>query len=266
VRAEIPKTELARLIRPRSRGAGLRLLRHCVLHFRDQLLERERLGQELELAAVRQALGERLLGIARYKDDPQLRAALAQFLEQRGAVHLGHDDVGHDEIDLAWVPLEHLDRLDAVAGLEHAVAARRKPARVEAAQTLLVLDKQDRALTGIVGQGGRSAVRGGGSRRDQVVRRRSIARQEDPKRRSATDLRLRINETAGLLDDAIDRREAEPGSLADLLGREKRLENAIDDLRSDSAAGVRNLDQHVIAGRQAPAFELHRVRLGNLYA
>ena len=57
-------TRPSRRIELRSRGAGLRLLRHGVLHFRDQLLERERLGQELELAAVRQALGEGLLGIA----------------------------------------------------------------------------------------------------------------------------------------------------------------------------------------------------------
>src|SRR5215475_5765503 len=118
------------------------------------------------------------------------------------------------------MPLEHLDRLDAVAGLEHAVAARRKPARVEAAQTILVLDQQDRALTGIVRHARRSVVRMGSSRRDRVVRRWRIARQVDPKRRSATDLRLRVDETAGLLDDAIDRREAKPGSLADLLGRE----------------------------------------------
>ena len=75
-----------------------------------------------------------------------VRIALAQLLEQRRPVHLRHHHVGHHEIDLAAVLVEHLDRLDAVAGLEHRIAARGEPARVERAQALLVLDQQDGAL------------------------------------------------------------------------------------------------------------------------
>ena len=63
------------------------------------------------------------------------------------------------------------------------------------------------------------------------------------------DFGLRIDEAAGLLDDAVDRREAEPGALADILGGEERLENLVDDVRRDAGAGVRELDQHVVAGR-----------------
>ena len=58
------------------------------------------------------------------EDDLELRIALAQLLEQRRAVHFRHHHVGDDEIDHAAVLLQHLDRLDAIAGLEHRIAAR----------------------------------------------------------------------------------------------------------------------------------------------
>jgi len=43
-------------------------------------------------------------------------------------------------------------------------------------------------------------------------------------------LGVHIDEAAGLLDDAIDRRQAEAGALADFLGGEERLEDLVDDL------------------------------------
>ncbi len=51
----------------------------------------------------------------------------------------------------AVAALEHLHRLDAVAGLEHRITARAKPARIQRAQALLVLDQQDGALPGQIG-------------------------------------------------------------------------------------------------------------------
>ena len=49
--------------------------------------------------------------------------ALAQFLEQRRSIHFRHHYVGNDEIDIAAMLLELLDRLDAIAGFDHPVAA-----------------------------------------------------------------------------------------------------------------------------------------------
>ena len=57
-----------------------------------------------------------------------------------------------------------------------------------------------------------------------------MARQEDAERRALADFGVDIDEAAGLLDDAVDGGEAEPGALADLLGREERLEDLVDDV------------------------------------
>ena len=52
---------------------------------RDELLQRERLGQEIVTARVRQALLEGVLGVAGHEDDLEVGVALAQLLEQRRA-------------------------------------------------------------------------------------------------------------------------------------------------------------------------------------
>src|SRR5215211_2336411 len=64
-----------------------------LLHHRDELLEREGLGQEGELAALGEVLLERILGIPRDEDDLQRGIALAHLLQQRGPVHFRHHHV-----------------------------------------------------------------------------------------------------------------------------------------------------------------------------
>ena len=190
--------------------------------------------------------------------------ALAQLLQQRRPVHLRHDDVGHHEIDLAAVALELLQRLDAVAGLDHRIAARRESAGIEHAQPLLVLDQQDGALAGEIG-----------ARRCEPCRRPPrcapaiagavVSGSFGVSMSSAAGMwrgrkirkivpffssELDIDEAAGLLDDAVDGREPEPGALADVLGGVEGVENLVDDLGRDAGAGVLDLDQHVFAERQ----------------
>ena len=86
----------------------------------------------------------------------RLGIAAAQFAQQGRSVHLRHDHVGHHEIDPAVDFLQHIDRLDAVAGFEHGIAARRQAAGVERAQAFLVLDQKDGALAGEIGVGRRA--------------------------------------------------------------------------------------------------------------
>src|SRR5262249_2605803 len=69
--------------------------------------------------------------------------------------------------------------------------------------------------------------------------------------RAFADLGLRIDETAGLFDDAVDGREAETGALADLLGREERLEALVQNVRRDAGPSVGDLDQHIVGRRHA---------------
>src|SRR3546814_17050949 len=54
---------------------------------------------------------------------------------------------------------------------------------------------------------------------------------------------------ARLFDEAIDLAEAEPGPLADFLGREERLEGAGGHLLGHAVAGVGDGDDDVAAGR-----------------
>src|SRR5665213_2911477 len=70
---------------------------------------------------------------------------------------------------------------------------------------------------------------------------RNMARQENAERRAA-GLAIGIDETASLLDDAIDGREPKPGALADFLGRKERLEDFVDNLGWNAGAGIAHLD------------------------
>ncbi len=76
-----------------------------------------------------------------------------------------------------------------------------------------------------------------------------VARQVDLEHGALVRRAVDKDEAAGLLDDAVDRRQAEPGAGADLLGREERLEDALDVLLRDADPGIGDLDQHVVAGR-----------------
>src|SRR5262245_65307799 len=107
--------------------------RYGFLHHPDKLLERERLGQEVELLAVGQVLVEGVLGIARHKNDLDIGLALPELLHQRRSVHLRHDHVGDHDVDVAALPFELRERLEAVAGLDHGITARLQSAGVERA-------------------------------------------------------------------------------------------------------------------------------------
>ena len=223
--------------------------------------QRERLWQEGKLLVLRQALLEGVFGIARDEDDLEIGIFLAHRLQQRRAVHFRHHHVGDDEIDRAVPFLQRLQRLDAVGGLDHAVAARAQAARVQRAQALLVLDQQDGALPGEVGARfcfrrrllGR-AIGGGGV--GHSLQLGMMPRQEDVERGALIGFGIDIDEAAGLLDDAVHRRQAEPGALADFLGREERLENLVDDVGGDAGAGVGYVDPHVIRRRHALVGEM----------
>src|SRR4029077_1652595 len=102
--------------------------RHCFLHHLDQLLEGERLGEEVELRRIGQALVEGILGVTRHEDDLDIGLALLELLHQRGPVHFRHDNVRDDDVDFSALLFELLQRLDSIAGLDHGVAARLQPA------------------------------------------------------------------------------------------------------------------------------------------
>ena len=161
------------------------------------------------------------------------RVALAQFAEQRRPVHLRHHHVGDDEVDLAVMLVASTMSSASTARrrLEHRVAARR-PARGRRRRAPRPRPRPAGcALAGEVG----GRLLGALPRRASAAISPRPATWRGRKMRKVVPLptvAVAEDEAAGLLDDAVDRREAEAGALADLLGGEERLEDLVDDARA----------------------------------
>ena len=76
----------------------------------------------------------------------------------------------------------------------------------------------------------------------------------------APGFEIDVDVAAGLLDDAVDGGEAEPGPLPHLLGGEERLEDLLLHLRRHAGAGVGDFEEHVVAGLEALFLELRALR------
>src|SRR5258706_139842 len=92
-------------------------------------------------------------------------------------------------------------------------------------------------------------------RRDIVPVLDLMAGQIDPEHGALAGRAIDENVAARLLHDAVDRGEAEPGPLAHTLCREERLEDLLLDLERHAVACVLDLDQYILAERQALALE-----------
>src|SRR3546814_5596905 len=68
------------------------------------------------------------------------------------------------------------------------------------------------------------------------------------------DFAVDLDMPAGLLGEAVDHAEAEAGSLAVLLRRKERIEDAAEDLGRYPAAGIGNREHDVIARRHFGIF------------
>ena len=88
-----------------------------------------------------------------------------------------------------------------------------------------------------------------------------MARQTDLECGALAGETVDKHEPAGLLDDAVDHREAEPGAGARLLGRKERVEDAREVVLGDADAGVGDLDDDIIPGRHhlRPAPQIGRL-------
>src|SRR3546814_18395963 len=78
---------------------------------------------------------------------------------------------------------------------------------------------------------------------------RSVLGQVDREASALAGLALDEDVAVGLPDDAINGREPQSRAGADFLGREERLEDPVEILLRDTHAGVRDLDQDVVAGQ-----------------
>src|SRR5579859_558254 len=240
----------ARLIAPR--------LAHDFLHLEGKLLEREGLGEEMDVGIVADALAKGILGVARDEDDLHVGSGLAHLLDQGWTVHARHHHVGDDEMDRFRLGLDDLQRRLAALRLEHGVALVPERPGAEQADRILVLDQQDGAGAGQVARC-RHFERIEQRRRLRLALLALMLRQIEREFRADAHLAVDEDEAAGLLHDAVDGREAEAGAGPHFLGREEWFEDSSDDLARDAGALVGDLDQHIGAGGHELELTLDRL-------
>ncbi len=139
-------------------------------------------------------------------------------------------------MDGAFVLVDQAQRLFDVSRLEHHIAAPLENPAGKVPHRLLILDQQD-GFQGRVG-----AWR---PRRGHSLRVGRSPGQEDREGAPLPGCALGPHVPFALLDDTVDRREAQAGARARLLGREKGLEKAAERLLVHAGAGVphRQLDE-----------------------
>src|SRR5271165_635213 len=217
-----------------------------VSHLGRELLQAERLGQKLDTAVAVEPLTERVLGIPRNEYHLHVRVDLPHFADEPGPVHMRHDNIGDQQIDRFFGIADQIESRFATLRLYYLVAFVAQRAGAEDPDRIVILDEHDGAVPGQIlyrddfgdiGSSGRHRIR------------RLAARQVNLEDRALPGRAAYENETACLLDDAVDRRQAETGSGAEFFGRKEGVENASPVRLGDADAGIRHLDQYIVASR-----------------
>jgi hypothetical protein len=160
----------------------------------------------------------------------RLRSYDGQPLEQLGPAHAGHHHVADDDVDGRAEPTTASpEGLGSVRRLEDDIAVGPQAQHRQAAHVRLVLDDEDGLGTGRhrAAAPPREGVGGAG-----------LSRQVDAEGRALARLGVDADVAAHLPDDAMARGQAEARALAQLLGREERLEQVRPDLVGHADSGV----------------------------
>ncbi len=139
-----------------------------------------------------------------------------QALGQGPPVHVRHHHVGHQQVDLPGMAARDGEGLGSAPCDHHSVPPRLKRLFDDLAHRVFVLGDQHRL--------------GAVERHRRLGRRRLRLRGVDPRQvdleaRALSHFAVQPDVSAALLHRAVHRSEAQPGSLADGLGREERLED-----------------------------------------
>ena len=181
------------------------------------------------------------IAVAAGEHDGQAGIALANDAGEFDAVHPGHDDIGEHQIGGKFVLGEDRKRGVGIVGPANGVSQILQQLGGELPDIVIVFDHKD---TIAASGGGGLAVGGSGFRR--IVRHGRL-RQIDGESRALSGCAGDLDVATGLLGKAERLAEAEAGSLADLLGREERLEDRVDMIGRNAGAGVGNGDGDEVA-------------------
>ncbi len=161
-------------------------------------------------------------------------------MAERHAVHFRHHDVAEHQVETRRARLKRLQRLLRVVHENRFVAKLAEKLRRKLAHFGVVLDNED-------------AAPGGGKRRCGAVRvvgdvdRLGRGGKSDREGGALADFALDAHRAARLAGKAVDLRQAEAGAPSDLLRREERLEDLVDPIGCDAAAGIADRDGHGIS-------------------
>jgi len=158
---------------------------------------------------------------------------------ERGAAHFGHDNVGEDDVDGFAEALRNFEGFRAVFSGENTVARGFEKFAGEFADFAFVLDDEN----GFAANDGFVDYRDLGCRFELLEGLWQINLEAGAAAGGGVD----VDEAAALLDDAVDRGEAEAGTLAGFLGGKERLKDAGFGGRVHALAGVGDGYDHVVS-------------------
>ncbi len=169
--------------------------------------------------------------VAAADDYLQTRLLTTENFRQFATIHaLRHDDIRQQQIHLSTQLLPPPDRLRTRSRVPHPVPATLQCDSDQFADVWVILDQQDRLVSaGGVIKPAFAALRGAGA---------SSRRQEYSERGTAPKLADHLDPAVVLLDNAVNRRQSQPRSLADFLGRKERFKDARARLLAHAGAGV----------------------------
>ena len=189
---------------------------------------------------------DRALRVAGRADGRQLQVLPLEALDELPPVHGRHHHVGDERVDLAAAMPAQLERLEPVRRLEHVVSVELERLAHIGADDLLVLDDEDRSRCALAWpERGRLPQ----DRPPAPLDAREVDRERGTRAGRAVDVDL----AAGLLDDPVHRREAEPRAAGILLGGVEGLERVRADLLGHADAGVPDGDRREPARRYRQA-------------
>ena len=155
--------------------------------------------------------------------------------QQRHPVHAFHLQVGDE--DAGKIRAQHVKRRRRLVVDEQFEPGKPEPLRHRLAHRRLVVDEQDRAI-----------LRHGLPSSTCTVSRRWRGSSTVSSAPPSGALRG-VDLPAEVLDDAVGDGEAEAEPLADRLGREERIEDAVDLVRRNAGSVVGDDDDHGVVGR-----------------
>jgi hypothetical protein len=189
------------------------------------------LAEECPSRVGARAFPRRLFRVAAREKDGDLGSELADSLEHLAARHFGHDEIEDHDVD-GGNRAQDLERLGGAPCRQGDVPELGQHSRDGFQHRRFVVDGEDPQW------GSRRLRRRLGSRRRRTRRRREAQNE----RRADTFVAFHLDRPPVLVSGPIYRGEAQARSLADLLRREVRLEDLVDEPGRNSGAGIGDVE------------------------